>query len=32
MSKGKDVLSRNSTAEFLTVELQAKQDSIEVRY
>lgn len=32
MNKGKDVLIRNSTAEFLTFELQAKQDSIEVRY
>ena len=32
MSKGKDLLIRNSTAEFLTFELQSKQDSIEVRY
>ena len=32
MSKGKDLLIRNSTAEFLTFELQSKRDSIEVRY
>ena len=32
MSKGKDLLIRNSTAEFLTFELQSKKDSIEVRY
>ena len=32
MSNGKDLLIRNSTAEFLTFELQSKQDSIEVRY
>ena len=32
MSEKKDLLIRNSTAEFLTFELQSKQDSIEVRY
>ena len=32
MSERKDLLIRNSTAEFLTFELQSKQDSIEVRY
>ena len=32
MSDGKDLIIRNSTAEFLTFELQAKEDSIEVRY
>ena len=32
MSEKKDLLMRNSTAEFLTFELQSKQDSIEVRY
>lgn len=32
MSRGKDLFIRSSTAEFLTFELQAKQDSIEVRY
>lgn len=32
MSDEKNLLIRNSTAEFLTFELQAKQDSIEVRY
>ena len=32
MSDGKDLLIRNSTAEFITFELQSKQDSIEVRY
>ena len=32
MSRGKDLFIRSSTAEFLTSELQAKQDSIEVRY
>lgn len=32
MSGRKDLLIRNSTAEFLTFELQSKQDSIEVRY
>ena len=32
MSERKDLLMRNSTAEFLTFELQSKQDSIEVRY
>ena len=32
MNKGKDLFIRSSTAEFLTFELQAKQDSIEVRY
>ena len=32
MSDGKELLIRNSTAEFLIFELQSKQDSIEVRY
>ena len=32
MSRGKDLFIRSSTAEFLTFELQAKQDSIEVRF
>lgn len=32
MSERKGLLIRNSTAEFLTFELQSKQDSIEVRY
>ena len=32
MSDEKNLLIRNSTAEFLTFELQSKQDSIEVRY
>lgn len=32
MSERKDLIIRNSTAEFLTFELQSKQDSIEVRY
>lgn len=32
MSERKDLVARNSTAEFLTFELQSKQDSIEVRY
>lgn len=32
MSDEKNLMIRNSTAEFLTFELQAKQDSIEVRY
>ena len=32
MSERKDLFIRNSTAEFLTFELQSKQDSIEVRY
>lgn len=32
MSERKDLVVRNSTAEFLTFELQSKQDSIEVRY
>lgn len=32
MSEGKNLIIRNSTAEFLTFELQAKEDSIEVRY
>lgn len=32
MSERKDVIIRNSTAEFLTFELQSKQESIEVRY
>lgn len=32
MSDVKDLIIRNSTAEFLTFELQAKEDSIEVRY
>ena len=32
MSDEKNILIRNSTAEFLTFELQSKQDSIEVRY
>lgn len=32
MSERKDLVIRNSTAEFLTFELQSKQDSIEVRY
>lgn len=32
MSKGKDLIIRNSTAEFLIFEKQAHADSIEVRY
>lgn len=32
MSDEKNLLIRNSTAEFLTFELQSKQNSIEVRY
>ena len=32
MSDEKNLMIRNSTAEFLTFELQSKQDSIEVRY
>ena len=32
MSDGKDLIARNSTAEFLIFENEAKEDSIEVRY
>ena len=32
MSEGKDLIIRNSTAEFLIFEKQAHADSIEVRY
>ena len=32
MSESKDLIIRNSTAEFLTFEIQAKEDSIDVRY
>ena len=32
MSDEKNLMIRNSTAEFLTFELQSKQNSIEVRY
>lgn len=32
MDESKNLIIRNSTAEFLTFELQAKEDSIEVRY
>ena len=32
MKDEKNLLIRNSTAEFLTFELQSQQDSIEVRY
>ena len=32
MEEKKDLIIRNSTAEFLTFELQAKEDSIDVRY
>ncbi len=32
MDEKKDLIIRNSTAEFLTFELQAKEDSIDVRY
>lgn len=32
MAENKNLIIRNSTAEFLTFELQAKEDSIEVRY
>ena len=32
MGESKDLIIRNSTAEFLTFEIQAKEDSIDVRY